>query len=181
MRANISFFSSLLNDGSCSVCNSELLSFLKDYAEKSTGAMLCNQWLDSIRDRTDVTADLTARLSNSSHDYDKERISAATKLKEQMMDENTMLDQEDNEYIRSLDGTVQQQITTMLQNVWRERQATLLAQLQQGAPLGELVGEGAHAAPVVPVVPATRSPLVAPSVPAQGPPMMANDVASVEY
>lgn len=159
MFADISFFNALgTGTHTRVVYNSELLSFLKEYAEKSTGAMLCQQWLDSIRDRNDVTADLTARLSDANHDYDKEKTVAASKLKEQMMDgDMAKLDQEDNAYIQSLDATIRDQVVSMLTQTWKDKQASMLAQLQQGAELEDMLGGNGQVtqqeSPITPAAP----------------------------
>lgn len=170
MFSDISLFNSL-NSGVSTrfVKNSELLSFLKDYAEKSTGAMLCQQWLDSIRDRTDVTADLTARLSDAGHDYDKEKSKAASKLKDQMMDGDMVkLDQEDNSYIESLDPAIRTQIVSMLTTTWKDKQASVMAQLQQGAELEDLLGGNGQVTPQAsPITPAPAPTAQAPAAPVE--------------
>lgn len=179
MFADISLFNSL-NAGVSTrfVKNSELLSFLKEYAEKSTGAMLCQQWLDSIRDRSDVTADLTARLSDASHDYDKEKTAAASKLKEQMMDGDQMkLDAEDKAYISSLDPNIQSQVTTMLETAFNNWKASMEAQLQQGAELEDLLGGNGQVTPQAsPIAPAPAAP--APTMQAPAAPM---EISDTEY
>lgn len=184
MFADISLFNSLgAGTGTHVVYNSELLSFLKEYAEKSTGAMLCQQWLDSIRDRGDVTADLTARLSDAGHDYDKEKAKAASKLKDQMMDGDMVkLDQEDNAYISSLDPTIREQVVSMLTTTWKDKQASVMAQLQQGAELEDLLGGNAQVTPQAsPIAPAPAAPAQAPAPTAAAPEMMPNDISDVEY
>lgn len=176
MFADISLFNSLDSGVSTRfVKNSELLSFLKEYAEKSTGAMLCQQWLDSIRDRNDVTADLTARLSDACHDFDKEKTTAASKLKDQMMDESAQLDAEDNAYIASLEPGVQDQVKGMLRTAWENKVASMEAQLQQGAELQDLLGENGQVSP-------QPSPMTPPApAPAPAPAAMPTEIRDTEF
>ena len=184
MFADISFFNSLGNSGNAGfVANSELLSYLKEYAEKSTGALLCQQWLDSIRDRSDVTADLTARLSDASHDYDKEKAQAASKLKEQMMDGDTLrVDAEDKAYISSLDPNIGNEVKTMLESALENWKQSMKTQLAQGDDLQDLLGENGQVMPQPsPLTPPAPSAQAAPAPAPQVPEMMPNNVSAMEY
>lgn len=184
MFADISFFNSLSSGcNACFVGNSELLSFIKEYAEKSTGAMLCEQWLESIRDRSDVTADLTARLADASHDYDKEKAAAGTKLKEQLLDSGGKmgLDEEDKAYIGSLDPNIAQAIGELLAQAGRDIEAQVESQLQQGVDLQEALGDQGIVSPNIGAMPAPSQPTPQPQqaqMPAQAVP---NDISDVEY
>lgn len=171
MFADISLFNSLSSVGSPRfVTNSEVLAFLKEYAEKSTGAMLCQQWLDSIRDRSDVTADLTARLSDAGHDYDKEKAKAASKLKDSLLANQMKLDEEDKAYLSSLDPTIGAQVNSLVESAVQGWKQDMLSQVQQGAELEELLGGNgqvsAQPSPMTPPAPAlpTREPAPMPSV-----------------
>ena len=190
MFADISFFNSLSSGGGTFVAISELLPLLKEYAEKSTGSFLCSQWLDSIRDRNDVTADLTARLADATHDYDKEKIETASKLKEQMGGGDVKPDQEDTEYLGTLEQGVQQEIKALLEKAFDDWKKSMEVQLAQGADLSDMlegnpalqsgtadyqVSKPSNGGLGIP------SATPAPTVPDSSAPMMANDISDVEY
>lgn len=186
MLANISFFNSLsASGGNRFVANSEVLAFLKEFAEKSTGAMLCQQWLDSIRDRSDVTADLTARLSDASHDYDKEKAKAASKLKDSLMANKMQLDEEDKAYLSSLDPNIGAQVDSLVKSAVQGWKRDMLSQVQQGAELEDLLGDNAQVSmqpsPMTPPAPAPApvASEVPTEIPLAEPPR--NDISSVEY